>query len=75
MNSTRKRWRDLSERQRAAILVLASVELSLTATAVVDLWRRPADEVKGAKPLWWPALFVQPVGPLAYLLFGRRRRS
>ena len=74
MSGTRKKWRELSERQRAAIAALASVELALTATAVVDLWCRPAGEVRGTKALWWPALFVQPLGPVAYLVLGRRRR-
>ncbi|MER7132693.1 hypothetical protein [Streptosporangium saharense] len=68
-----KRWRDLTERQRTAILVLASVELSLTATAAVDLWRAPAELVRGDRRLWWPVLLVQPFGPLLYLLLGRRR--
>ncbi|MFI7538972.1 PLDc N-terminal domain-containing protein [Streptosporangium sp. NPDC049376] len=72
MNGTRKRWSDLSQRQQTAILVLASIELSLTATAAADLWFRPAGKVRGAKALWWPALLVQPLGPVAYLLLGRR---
>lgn len=71
----KKRWRDLTDRQRAAILVVASVELSLTATAAVDLWRAPAERVRGDRRLWWPVLLVQPFGPLLYLLLGRRRRG
>jgi hypothetical protein len=67
-----KRWRDLTEAQRAAILTLASTELGLTATAVLDLARRPAAQVRGPRVLWWPFLFVQPVGPVLYLLRGRR---
>ncbi|GII63373.1 hypothetical protein Skr01_34580 [Sphaerisporangium krabiense] len=68
-----RRWKDFSPRQRAAILALASVELALTSTAVVDLWARPAEQVRGRKALWWLAVFVQPVGPIAYLTLGRRR--
>ncbi|ETK37083.1 PLDc N-terminal domain-containing protein [Microbispora sp. ATCC PTA-5024] len=68
---SRRRWSDLPPRTRAAVLVLASVELSLTAAAAADLWTRPAARVRGPKALWWPALLVQPVGPIAYLLRGR----
>ena len=50
--ATKKRWSDLTGRQRAAILVAASVELALTATALVDLIRRPAAQVRGPKALW-----------------------
>jgi hypothetical protein len=69
----RRQWRDLPGWQRAATLVLAPVELVLTVTAAVDLVRRPRGLVRGPKALWWPALFVQPVGPLAYLRWGRRQ--
>ncbi|MGC5015698.1 hypothetical protein ACLQ2R_33465 [Streptosporangium sp. DT93] len=71
MRRSHKRWSDLSARQQAAILTLASVELSLTATAATDLWCRPAEQVRGSKALWWPLLLVQPVGPIAYLTLGR----
>ncbi|GAA0986294.1 hypothetical protein GCM10009555_063420 [Acrocarpospora macrocephala] len=70
---SRKRWADLTERQRAAILVLASVELSLTATAAVDLFYRPQGRLRGRKALWWPVLVIQPFGPIAYLIMARRR--
>ncbi|WP_329080692.1 hypothetical protein [Streptosporangium sp. NBC_01469] len=71
MTRTRRRWRDLSGRQQAAILTLASVELLLTATAATDLWSRPAGQVRGHKALWWPSLLIQPFGPIAYLTLGR----
>jgi hypothetical protein len=69
----RRRWNDLSRRERATVLTLGSFELALTATAVADLYYRPPESVHGPKLLWWPVLFVQPIGPVAYLLFGRRR--
>ncbi|GAA1002435.1 hypothetical protein Aple_000460 [Acrocarpospora pleiomorpha] len=70
---THQTWNQLTDRQRTAIAVLASIELALTATAAVDLWFRPKEAVRGPKALWWPALFIQPVGPIAYLSAGRRR--
>ncbi|HSN06428.1 MAG TPA: PLD nuclease N-terminal domain-containing protein [Candidatus Angelobacter sp.] len=69
----KKKWEDLSSAQRAGILVGASVELALTATALVDLARRPRELVRGPKPLWVLGCFVQPIGPIAYLTCGRRR--
>ncbi|MFU8875725.1 hypothetical protein [Micromonospora sp. SL4-19] len=67
----KQKWKDLSREQRRAIIALASVELVLTAIAAADLARRPADLVRGPKPLWWLAMFVQPAGPMAYLARGR----
>ena len=68
----KRKWDDLSSGQKTAILVAASVELALTATALVDLARRPRAQVRGPKPLWALGCFVQPVGPIAYLVWGRR---
>jgi hypothetical protein len=70
--ANKKRWSDLTGRQRAVILVAASVELALTSTALVDIIRRPAAQVRGPKALWVVGFVIQPVGPIAYLVRGRR---
>ncbi|GIH96304.1 hypothetical protein Psi01_69340 [Planobispora siamensis] len=61
----------MSPRQRGAVIALASIEFALTSAAAVDLWLRPQSGVRGHKALWWPVIFVQPVGPILYLLLGR----
>ncbi len=71
----KKRWSDLSDGEKAAILVAASVQLSLAATAWVDLARRPAEQVRGAKGAWAVAIAVNFVGPLSYFAFGRIKGS
>lgn len=68
----RRRWSELSSRQRAAIVTGAAVELISTTVALADLVRRPDDEVRGPKALWALGCFVQPVEPVAYLALGRR---
>ncbi len=73
--TSKKRWSELSGTQQAAILVAASIELALTATALVDLARRPPAQVRGPKAAWAVGCFVQPVGPVAYLALGRRRSA
>ena len=72
--ASKKRWGDLTPTQQGLILGLASVELAFTATALVDVARRPASQIRGPKPLWLLGCFVQPVGPLAYLVLGHRNR-
>jgi hypothetical protein len=49
------------------------VQLGLLATALVDIYRRPAGEIRGRKRLWVAAAFVNFVGPISYFLFGRKR--
>jgi hypothetical protein len=67
-----KKWSHLSSAQQAFVLTLSSIEFALTATAAVDLARRPAEDVHGHKAVWALALLVQPVGPIAYLWTHRR---
>jgi len=69
----KKRWADLSPSQRASIVLGAIAELILTSIALRDLARRPPEEVRGWKPVWVLTCFVQPIGPILYLLVGRRR--
>ena len=73
MDAARKRWSDLTGPQRRVAVALGCVELCLTVTCLVDLARRPAAQVRGPKALWALGVFVQPVGPLAYLAVGCRK--
>ena len=70
----KKQWRDFTPSQQVAIVVAGAVELVITSKALIDIARRPSPEVRGAKLAWVAAFFVQPLGPIAYLLFGRRSR-
>jgi len=69
---TKKKWSDLTATQRRAIVSLGAAEAVLTVAALRDLARRPATRVRGPKAVWVLALFVQPVGPIAYFATGRR---
>lgn len=73
--ATRRRWSDLTERQRRLILIGVTYEGILKIAALVDLKRRPADQVRGRKWVWATAVFlVNSVGavPLAYFRYGRK---
>ncbi len=68
----KKKWSDLTAGQQRVISVAGAVEAVLTATALYDLARRPASQVRGRKSAWVLALSVQPFGPIAYFAMGRR---
>lgn len=70
-----RRWSELSERQQAALLVAASVQLSLSASAWADLVTRPAAFVNGRKGVWAAVIGVNFFGPIAYFARGRRPRE
>ena len=69
----RQRWADMSSRQKTVVLTLASVQLSLAATAWADLATRPAASVNGSKARWALVIAINFFGPLAYFRWGRRR--
>ncbi|WP_231251415.1 PLDc N-terminal domain-containing protein [Nocardioides furvisabuli] len=69
----KKRWSDMTPTQKRIVVVTGIAEVALTAWCLRDLKQRPAELVRGPKLLWGPALSVQPVGPIAYLVWGRRR--
>lgn len=71
----KKRWSDFSPRTQTAIVLGGIAEVVVTTVALRDLVRRPAALVRGPKPLWGAALFVQPIGSPLYLLAGRRTGS
>lgn len=69
----RRGWDDLSRQQKRGIGLLGLVQFALLLFALQDWIRRPDDQIRGRKKLWFPALFVNFVGPVAYLMVGRRR--
>jgi len=73
--ATKKKWSELSTRSRRLVTITGVIEMALLAATLVDLKRRPAEQIKGSKRLWTALAFVNIVGPLAYFAFGRRRRG
>ncbi len=68
----RKQWRDMPPWARVAVMVMVSVQLSLLASALVDISRRPAQQIRGPKPAWAAAAFINFIGPISYFAFGRK---
>lgn len=75
MDEHEKHWRDLPPATRRAIPLGATLDLSLRAWAIIDLLKRPEEQVKGNKSLWAVALaVVSSAGalPIAYLVWARK---
>jgi hypothetical protein len=74
----RRRWADLSPQARRIIVIAGSVEGALKAAALVDLARRPADELVGSKMRWAFAItLVNSAGlvPILYFRYGRQNHA
>jgi hypothetical protein len=72
---SRRRWSDLSQRQRRLLIGGAVVEGALKIAALTDLRRRPPAQIRGPKAGWATGLVLANsagVVPIAYFLFGRR---
>lgn len=73
-----KSWQDLSPRTRKVVIATASAEGVMKVAALVDLVRRPPDQVRGSKLRWAVAItVVNSLGavPIAYFVYGRRREQ
>ena len=68
-----RRWEGLSRAQRRSIVVATVVQLSLLVAALLDLRRRPEADIRGSKRAWTAGVFVNWIGPVAYVVYGRRR--
>jgi hypothetical protein len=68
----RRTWTDLTPRQRKAVLILGTVQLSLAASAWADLAMRTPDQVNGRKAVWAAVIAINVVGPLAWFRSGHR---
>lgn len=64
---------EVSPAQKAAFGLLGLVQFAFAFLALWDLAHRRADEVRGPKPIWIPAILVNWIGPASYFLFGIRR--
>ncbi|HET6920937.1 MAG TPA: hypothetical protein VFI46_15955, partial [Jiangellaceae bacterium] len=67
-------WKELTTRQRQAIIIRGVCQTALLAAALNDLGRRPRGEIRGPKAVWVAISAVNylGIGPIAYLLLGRR---
>jgi hypothetical protein len=76
-NQAQQRWQDLSPRTRRLLIAGAGVEGILKVAALIDMKRRPADQIRGSKWVWGPAMIINSAGaiPIAYFAVGRRRRG
>lgn len=68
----KKQWKDLSTPQKVGGVLMGIVQVSLLVAALVDLRRRPAEQIRGRKLWWVMAAFVNYIGPISYFLFGRK---
>jgi hypothetical protein len=67
-----KQYRRLSPTARGAVWALLAFEMVLIGIAERDIQRRPADRIRGPKPLWRAVATQNFIGPAAYYGFGRR---
>lgn len=72
----KKKWSELSSRKRRLIVFAAVFDTALKAAALIDIKRRPADQIRGSKTRWATSVaLVNSVGalPTAYFVCGRKR--
>jgi hypothetical protein len=73
MAPKKQKWSALPPGRRRGIVGVGIVQVGLCIAALLDIRRRPADQINGSKPMWVALSFLNTVGPLAYFAFGRKR--
>lgn len=71
-------WAELTDRQRALVVLAVVTDSVAKVVALRDLRRRPAELVRGPRWLWGTAVALTGSGgavPLLYLAVGRRDRG
>jgi hypothetical protein len=71
----RRKWEDLDPRTRRLLVVAGAIDGALRIAALIDLARRPSNEVRGSKARWAAAVtLINSAGavPLAYFAWGRK---
>ena len=71
----RRSWKDMSPVQKVGNVLIGAVELVLVTLALWDISHRPDNEINGKKRTWVMASLIQPVGPIIYFIFGRKKAA
>ena len=71
----KKKWSERSRRSRKLIVAAGVVEVVLLVVTLIDIKRRPADQIRGSKRMWAALAFINIVGPISYFACGRRRNA
>lgn len=69
----KKKWSELPGPTKAGTIVVGLIQVSLLIAALVDIRKRPAEEINGSKAMWMGIAFINWVGPIAYFVKGRKR--
>ncbi len=67
------KWSNLKTWHKIALADLAVTQIGLFAAAMTDLSLRSAENINGSKKAWRAGLFLNGVGPAAYLWKGRKK--
>lgn len=71
----KQKWSERSKLSRRLIVAGGVVEVVLLVATLVDIKRRPAEQINGQKRMWAALAFVNIAGPIAYFIFGRKRQG
>jgi hypothetical protein len=69
-----QQWSELNPRVRRLIVAGAAVEGAFKIAALIDIKRRPAEQIRGGKKVWTAGMLLNSAGliPASYFVWGRR---
>ena len=73
MAKNKQKFSGISVPARIGIVVAGTLQVTFAFLAFWDLGHRSADEIRGPRLAWVPAILVNWIGPATYFLFARKR--
>jgi hypothetical protein len=67
--------KNASSARRLFAVIRFMVQGALLIAALADITRRPAEEINGDKRRWFAFIFTPFIGPIGYLMFGRKHEQ
>ncbi|RNE49176.1 PLDc N-terminal domain-containing protein [Corynebacterium alimapuense] len=58
--------------QKAGLAALTIADVVAKTAVLIDIYRRPAEDIRGPKWVWVLAQALNGVGPASYWMFGRK---
>lgn len=68
-----KKWSELPAPAKGGAIFTSMLQIGLLLAALIDIRKRPSEQINGSKKLWVPILFINFIGPIGYFWKGVKR--
>lgn len=67
----KEKWSEMHGWKKVFVVVMGIIQIALLAAALLDIRKRPAEDIRGNKKIWTLVSFINFIGPILYFKYGR----